>query len=219
MKNIAVACHTLRDEIELVANNLQIDFPIIWIDSGLHNYPDKLKETLQNQIDRIDNVDNVLLLFGACGNSLLGLKSAKAFLIFPKVDDCISLFLGGNKQKQLIDSEAPSYYLTKGYLESESTIWTEYCQCINKYGHNKTKVIFDKIFNKYKRLILIETGAYNPKDILETTTKISNELGLVQETVQGTLRIVYKALKGEWDEEFVVVKPGNTISLLDLLAK
>ncbi|MBZ4687083.1 MAG: hypothetical protein PWQ96_1729 [Clostridia bacterium] len=216
MKNIAVACHTLKDEVELVAKDLQVSYPIIWVDSGLHNVPKKLKETLQNQIDKIANVDNIVLLFGSCGNSLLGITSSNARLVFPKVDDCISLFLGGNEQRRVMDREAPSYYLTKGYFESETSIWTEYSYCVKKYGPQKTKIIFDKLLNKYEKLRVIDTGAYEPEEIMESTLKMARVLGLDHETITGSLRIIYKAFKGEWDEEFVIVEPGQSISLFDL---
>ncbi|MDK2986266.1 MAG: hypothetical protein PWQ96_1910 [Clostridia bacterium] len=216
MKNIVLACRTLKDEVELVVKELRVKYPIIWVDSGLHNYPDQLKEALQSQIDKIANVDNILLLFGNCGNALLGIRSDIASLIFPKVDDCISLFLGGNEQKKALDREAPSYYLTKGYFESETTLWTEYCYCVNKYGREKSKIIFDKILSKYEKLRLIKTGAYKLQDIMEKTLKMALELGLEHEIVTGSLRKVYKAFKGEWDEEFCIIEPGKNVNPSDL---
>lgn len=91
-KSIVIACETLSDEVMLVANELKLPYPIIWIKSGLHTTPERLRKAIQDQINRIDNVENIILLFGICGNSLLGLQAPKARIIFPKVDDCIALF-------------------------------------------------------------------------------------------------------------------------------
>ncbi|MBS3969531.1 MAG: DUF1638 domain-containing protein [Clostridia bacterium] len=210
-KNIVIACNALRDEINLVVNELQINYPIIWVDAGLHNHPSKLKDELQKLINNIDNVDNILLLFGNCGNSVLGLKSEKASIILPRVDDCISLLLGGNEHKAALDQKGTSYYLTKGYLHSGASMWTEYLNCIDKYGYEKSLMIFKTMLVNYKGLRLIDTGAYELDDIRDTFLKMAKEFGLEPETVPGTIRTVYKAFKKEWDEEFIVVKPGQPV--------
>lgn len=216
MKNIAVACYTLRDEVRTVLQHVKVDYPIIWIDSGLHNFPEKLNKGLQDQINKIDNVDNILLIFGTCGNSLAGLTSPKAKLIFPRVDDCISLFLGGNARRRTLDREETSYYLTKGYLENENNIWSEYNYCLNKYGPEKAKRIYDQMLRHYKRLLVIDNGAYDPEEILEETQRIAQVLELKHEVTEGSLRILYKAFNGEWDEEFAIIEPGKPISSSDL---
>lgn len=216
MKNVALACRTLKDEVQSVANDLHVSYPFIWVDSRLHNAPAKLNKVLQEEIRQISDVDNIILIFGSCGNSLYGLTSSNSRLVFPKVDDCISLFLGGNELRRQMDKEAPSYYLTKGYFSGETNLWVEYAYCINKYGPQKTRAIFNKMLNKYKKLRVIDTGAYDPEEILETTWKMAGELGLEHETINGSLRIIYKALKGEWDEEFTIVEPGQIIGYREL---
>lgn len=216
MKNIIVACYTLRDEVRLLMRELQLDCPIIWIDSGLHTFPEKLNKALQEQIDKIENVDNILLVFGICGNSLAGLNSSHSRLIFPKVDDCISLFLGGNERRRTLDREAASYYLTKGYLENENNIWTEYNYCLNKFGPDKAKKIFNKMLNHYQRLLIIDSGGYNVKEILEETKKIAEMLELEHGVTEGNMSILYKLFKGDWDDGFAVIEPGHPVTHADL---
>lgn len=216
MKNIVVACYTLRDEVMIVMRDLQLDYPVIWIDSGLHTFPEKLNKALQDQIAKIENVDNILLVFGSCGNSLANLHSPNARLIFPKVDDCISLFLGGNERRRILDRQAASYYLTKGYLENENNIWTEYNYCLNKFGPEKARKIFNKMLNHYKRLLIIDSGGYNVEDILAETQKIAEVLEMEHDVTEGSMQILYKLFKGDWDEGFAVIEPGQPVSLTDL---
>lgn len=216
MNTITLACYTIRDEIMLVVDDLRVNCPILWIDSGLHNFPEKLNKAIQEQINRIENVQNILLLFGSCGNSLAGLYSSNARIIFPKVDDCISLFLGGNERRRMLDKQDPSYYLTKGYLKNETNILTEFTYCKNRYGKEKAKTIFKKMLNNYRKLRVIDTGAYDPNEIAEETNTMADEFDLIHEIVEGSLEIIYKAFRGEWDEDFVIVEPGQTISYNDL---
>lgn len=215
-KTIAIACKTLQDEVMIVGNELNITYPIIWIESGLHTTPERLRKVIQEQINRIDNVDNILLIFGICGNSLFGLHSAKARIIFPKVDDCISLFLGGNSEKAKWERKSSGYYLTKGYLKMESNIWTDYQQCLAKYGLEKTRRLMKKMLDGYEKLRIITTGAYNLEDILDTSKDIAKKLELDHEVIEGSLHLVYKALQGIWDEDFAVIEPGHAVGFEDV---
>lgn len=216
MKNIAVACNTLKDEVQIVVEDLNVNYPILWVDSGMHNFPDKLNKAIQDIIDRIDNVDNIILLFGNCGNSINGLITPNARIIFPKVDDCISLFLGGNERRRALEKQKPSYYLTKGYLRNESNIWNEYTYCVNKFGAKKAAILFKKMLKNYQRLGIINTGGYDIGDILEETKHIAREFALIHKVIDGSLSILYKAFKGEWEQDFVIIEPGQSISYSDL---
>lgn len=211
MKTIAIACNTLKDEILWAIKGLKCDYPVIWIESGQHNTPQKLNTGLQKQIDRISNVDNIILLFGSCGNSLYGLRSMQSKLIFPRVDDCISLFLGGNEGKKEWDKKGTSYYLTKGYLENESNIWTDYNHSLNKYGEEKTKKIMQTLLKNYQKLRIIDTGSYNVQELIPETENIASKLELEHEVIKGSLHILLKALQGDWDDDFVILQPGESV--------
>jgi len=213
MKTIAVACRTIADEILLAADQVKSVYPIIWVDSRLHNFPDKLKERIQTEIDKIDNVENILLLFGYCGNSILGLVSRKARLIFPRVDDCIALLLGGNERKNQISRKSAAYFLTPGWLRYENNIWSEFCHSVQKYGYERARGIMRVLLHNYRKLNIIDTSVYDLEKFLEETEKIASELGLEQGVVKGSLDILHKALTGEWDEGFAVVEPGRAVEL------
>ncbi len=215
MKNITVACNTLRDEVRYVIKDLEVKYPVLWIESGLHNTPEKLRSAIQGQIDRIENVDNIILLFGSCGNSLVGLKSDNTRIIFPQVADCISMFLGGDDRKRELD-KIPSYYFTRGYLENEANIWSEYQYCVEKYGAERSLDIYKKMLRNYKNLRVIDTGAYKPEEIMDLTGKIAGEFKLFHEVVEGSLKFIYKAFREEWDEDFVIVEPGHEIDYHDV---
>lgn len=216
MNTIALACQTISEEVMLVINALEVPFPVLWVDAGLHNFPEKLSSRLQEEINRIENVDQILLLFGLCGNALLGLVSQNAHLIIPRVDDCISLLLGGNEQRNLISHQDRAYFLTKGMLTYENNLRDEFFRCIKKYGYQKTQEIFRLMLKNYKNLDVIDTGAYNLAELLPKTEKLATELDLSHKIVSGSLKILFQAFRGEWDKEFAVIKPGQIITLRNL---
>lgn len=211
MKTVALACQTLRDEIMFVIRDLEIQYPVLWIESMQHNNPQKLNQCIQEQIGRIGNAEAILLLFGNCGNAIQGLSARESCLVYPKVDDCISLFLGGNQPRQELDSKGVAYYLTRGYLEGESNIWREYLYCVSRYGEERARKIMGLILKNYEKLRVIDTGAFALEEFKAISQEIAGKLGLHHEVVRGSLRILYKALREEWDEDFTVVPPGEAI--------
>jgi hypothetical protein len=219
LRTLALACETIRDEIKLSFKKTGSRMPIYWVESGLHNSPERLRRHLQKEIallERRDSPDYILLLFGYCGNALLGLTSSRATLVVPRVDDCISLLLGGNKKRDLLNREAMAYYLTKGWLRHKNNLWYEHRCCLYKYGPEQTERIYRLMLGRYENLNVIKTGAYDLNEILPLTRVLAEDLGLQHRLVNGSLRIIHKALLEEWDDDFAVIKAGLPVSLKTL---
>lgn len=216
MGTAILACQTLRDELKLTIKETGVSFPTIYVESGLHNTPELLHKRIQEEINRIDNIDVILLLFGYCGNSLLGIKSDKAKLVIPKVDDCIPLLLGSCEARKNISKEMGTYFLTKGWLDYENNLLREYDRCIERYGQVRTSKIMKIMLGHYKRFMLIDTGAYPVEDVLPRTQAFAERLTMQHEVAQGSLRLFRKLLTGPWDEEFLVLEPGNAVTMSDI---
>lgn len=182
----------------------------------MHNYPHQLKEKLQQSIDEITDNDYIIMLFGLCGNALLGLSSQTANLVIPKVDDCISMFLGGNEKRRKRESTAKAYYLTKGWLRYENNIWHEYLRSVDEYGREKTRSLFNIMLKHYTHLAVIETGAYDTEGFLEKTRSIAREFNLAHQVVKSDLTLLYKALQADWETNFALIKPGHKVTLQDM---
>lgn len=216
MGTAILACQTLRDELNLVIKETGVDFPVFYVESGLHNTPELLHKRIQREINRIDNVDVILLLFGYCGNSLLGIQSNKVRLILPKVDDCIPLLLGSSQARKIFSKEMGTYFLTKGWLDYENNLIKEYDRCVARYGQVRAAKIMKIMMGNYKRFVLIDTGAYQVDSVLPKTREFAARLGMCHEVAPGSLRMVHKLLQGEWDDEFLVLEPGQQVTLADI---
>lgn len=213
MRNIIIACKTIADELNLAIKETGCNYPILWIDSGLHMHPELLRKRLQEELDHISNVDQVLLAFGLCGNSLIGITAPSYSIIFPNVDDCITLLLGSCQKRKDISQEMGTYFLTKGWLNYETNIWVEYQDAIKRYGKTKADRIFKIMLQHYKRLGIVETGAYDLDEFLEKTRLIAGDLKLEHQVIPGDLSYLKKLLTGPWDEGFIVIKPKEMITL------
>ncbi|MEW6662623.1 MAG: DUF1638 domain-containing protein [Bacillota bacterium] len=213
MRTIAIACRTIEDEINAVVKALPGCCPVRWVESGLHNFPVKLKDRIQQEIDIIDGAENILLLFGYCGNSVEGLRASKSRLVLPKVDDCISLLLGSNQARLEVGCQARSYFLTDGWLRYENNIYQEFLHCVKKYGQDKALGVFRTMLANYSALAFIDTGTYDLDHLMAKTSEFAASLNLTQVVVPGTLSLIDKAFKEEWDDDFLKVPPGMALSL------
>ncbi len=217
MSTIIVACNTIADELNLAIKATGVTHPVLWIDSKLHTKPEKLKGEIQAAISRISNVSTIILAFGYCGNALVGIKSEKARLVFPKIEDCISLLLGSAEKRRTLSKETCSYYLTRGWIESENNLAEEYAYCVRKFGPVRALRLMRTILKNYRHLTLIDTGAYDIMSLKPRTEELAATLGLCHKVVEGSQRLFHKLLTGPWDEEFVQLEPGEEITLDSLL--
>ncbi|NPV58139.1 MAG: DUF1638 domain-containing protein [Actinobacteria bacterium] len=218
MSSIVLACRTIEDEVAKAVEETGVDYPVKWVESGLHNFPDRLRNTLQREIDDISNVDTIILCYGYCGNSLLGLKSASARLVVPRVDDCISLLLGSYRKRMELSRETGTYFLTRGWLVNENNIVVEYQRCLERFGEERARKVFRTLLNHYRRLALIDTGTYPLDDErIRRSCGIMQELGLMPCVVQGSTEYLRRLLTGPWNEDFVVLEPGGTLTFEDFM--
>jgi hypothetical protein len=187
------------------------------LDFGLHTDPKSLKISLQNALDSSDpDIETILLGYGLCSQAVVGLRSGSRTLIIPRVDDCIAIFLGSVAEYQKQYSAIPgTYYLTKGWIESGDTPFSEYDILVKHYGEQIAQRITNKILKNYSRLAFINTSNNKLEDYRERARRLAERFNLHYEEIQGSDAIIKKMLYGPWNDEFVVVPPGKTISFLD----
>lgn len=183
------------------------------LDFGLHVTPEKLRTTLQQEIDTVnDHIETILLGYGLCSQAVIGITARKATLVVPRVDDCIAIFLGSRDAYHIQNKKAPgTYYLTKGWIEVGDTPFTEYDLMVKQFGKARADRVQKLLLKNYTRLALINTGQYDMERYREYARRTAERFGLQYEEIEGSNTLVKKMLDGDWDEEFVVIKPGETI--------
>jgi len=187
--------------------------PMIFLESGLHVFPEMLRRRLQTEIDGVGkDVTHILIGFGFCGNALVGLHSADKILVVPKVDDCVTLLLGSMTRRIEINRDG-AYFLTRGWLDNGVTLWDEYQRYLRQYGEKKTTIIMQSMIGHYQRLVLINTGLPEGGDWRETADRMAAAFSLEKVEIKGTYALIEKLLSGVWDQDMIVVQPGREIEL------
>jgi hypothetical protein len=64
-------------------------------------------------------------------------------------------------------------------------------------------------------LVYIDTGHQDNARYVEIAKRTAEKFHLRFEEVRGSNALIVKMLKGEWDDDFLVVERGQTVSYLD----
>jgi hypothetical protein len=216
VKRQVVACATVIEEmLPFLPEDVQYEV----LDFGLHLRPADLKIALQAKIDEASQHADVLLLgYGLCSMAIVGLKATTATLVIPRVDDCIAIFLGScEAYKAQAKKEPGTYYLTKGWIEVGDNLFEEHKRMVEKMGEEKAQRMTQLMLRNYKRLGFINTGQNEIERYRTYARDKAKEFGLRFEEIQGSPDLVKKMIYGPWDEEFLVISPGQTIRFKDFV--
>ncbi len=205
-----LACATVMEEM-LPLLSADISYQVL--DFGLHINPANLKRALQDAIDAAaGTADTVILGYGLCSMAVIGLQANGCTLVVPRVDDCIAIFLGsGRAYKQQASAEPGTYYLTKGWIEVGDTPFDDYDRLTVKYGSEKAEWVIREMIKNYTRLALIDTGRDGIERYRQVARNLAERWSLRFEEIPGSNALVRQMLYGPWDDDFVVVPPGESI--------
>jgi hypothetical protein len=250
---VVLACEMIEDEVRLVVDRVAAatgrSAPLVWIPAGLHERPERLRDHLQDLVDRLDagaeaggpvslgsvrpglgpaadraeevsvpaGVTHVVLALGFCGNGLLALRSRVLPLVFPRVDDCISLFLSDGGLREDIRRDARAFYFTRGWLDHDNPLLQSYDRWVELKGPEEALRFRKMSLRGYERVTLIDTGAFPFDESAARTQALADELDLDHARAGGSLVLLERLLTGPWDSEVVVVPPGEAITVWHLL--
>ena len=209
-----IACATVIEEmLPLLPEGVTYEV----LDFGLHLTPEKLRGQLQAAIDGASaEADTIILGYGLCSMAVVGLKANGCTLVVPRVDDCIAIFLGSHQAYlEQFSQEPGTYYLTKGWIEVSDTPFAEYERLAEKYGPKRAERMIKLMLKNYTRLAFIDTGHYEQERYRTYARHTAERFELRYEEIPGSKALVEKMLYGPWDDDFVIARPGETISYAD----
>ena len=219
MPLVILACRVLQSLMEPYLREAAI--PATFLEYGLHRTPSLMVAALQEEIDRLAEPSIILLGYGLCGNSVVGLKAQQHTLIVPRADDCITLLLGSyQRYLEEFSAEPGTYYLTKGWLESGSHPLKEYRDLVEKYDPASADWILDEQYRNYRRLVLVapsqaELDAYRHQ-ALEVAVFCAGRWGFRYEERIGSDEFIKQLVTEahrlrESTDDFLVIPPGGEI--------
>jgi len=223
-----IACDVLMRELCLLVAKSPHIFDVDFTEKNSHNHPDNLRKIIQDKIDQcIDkNYDAILLGYGLCGNSTIGLESRDTRLVIPRAHDCCTLFLGSKEEFERHFKDNPSQpFSSPGYIERSDSPFHDallrgdmetdpvYLEYVEKWGEENAKYIYETMYGtktKNKRLIYIEIPETRNPHYAALCRKRAEESGMELVPLVGSLGLLKDLIDGNWQEEsFLTLNPGQ----------
>jgi len=205
-----IACSVfLREVSELITVSPNRVDPVFF-ELGRHEKPDELRAEIQAELDRTrGEYDAVVLLFGLCGNTAVGLCSDRYTLVIPRSHDCALLLLGNRNVYQEHFGDNPSRpYDCLGYLERRRDLDTEeYEAHVKEFGREEADFLREQLHGKKEeteRIFIVTPPC--------ATVLLERPSGVCYRDVAGDMRLLKMLINGDWpNEEFLLIPPGNKI--------
>ncbi len=224
MNVMLVACNTIEDEINAAQKRLGLNYPVIWVEGGLHDWINKLRDRVQEVFEEADGkCDHLIFALGYCGGGVSEVTTGNYTTILPLTDDCISVLLG-SLDERIRTSKPVTFYLTDSWMRHENNVVDDNNRLIAKFGEAKACKIQKSVFNHYERFAFVDTGTYDLDAAKKKIEPLSESVGLRVESLPGSSAWLDKLLTGPWDDssQFLVVPPNSDIEFENwqpLLAK
>ncbi|MHB8064116.1 MAG: DUF1638 domain-containing protein [Ruminiclostridium sp.] len=233
LKLKVIACDVLNREISYLASQSKHYVDVTFLNQGLHNTPDKLRELVQVEVDKANgefpynyyntcpNYDYILLGYGLCSNGIVGLMSKSIPMVIPKAHDCITLLMGSKeKYKSNFGKYPGTYWFSSGWIErgwqpSELKYATLLKDYIQRYGEENAKFLMEMEQNwmkEYKNAGFISWDhLQNNEDYRKYTKNSSNFFNWDFFEIEGSSNLMKNILNGEFNNNEVLVVPPKAV--------
>jgi Protein of unknown function (DUF1638) len=229
-----IACNVfMREACWAIAQSPHI-IDVEFTELGEHSRPENLRQIIQARIDAVENgpkqYEAILLLFGLCGNSTVGVQARKTPLVLPRAHDCCTILLGSRAKFVEHFGAAPSTpFSSCGYLErgeyflrtqEDGTTAVEtgdngYKSLVEQYGEEDAKFIWEQMHPQHdanKRAVFIDLPQTQPLGHASRFQLKVLEAGKEYVHLDGDIRLIQNLINGSWAaEEYLTVAPGEII--------
>jgi hypothetical protein len=232
MRLKVLCCEVFYREICSLIASSPHQCDVEFLPKGLHDLgASKMTARLQECLDAVDpdRYDAVAMVYGLCNNGTVGLKTTSLKLVIPKAHDCIALFLGSrSRYRTYFDAHPGTYYRTSGWLEREDPsgagdttipqqlgLTMSYQKLVDEYGEDNAKYVMEMMGDgkaHYDRVTFIRMGLEGEARFQEQAREEAAEKQWTFEVLEGDMSILRKLIYGEWDDDFLVLSPGESLA-------
>jgi len=227
-----LCCEVLYREMCYLVANSPHTCDIEFLPKGLHDLGvEKMMPRLQECVDNVPegSYEAIVLVYGLCNNGIAGLLAGHTRVVVPRAHDCITLFMGSRKRyREYFDAHPGTYYRTTGWTERKDSsgaqditvfqrlgLSAQYEELVAKYGEDNAKYIAETMgdaLTNYNRLAFISMGLKCEKPFRDMAVKEAKERGWTFEEITGSMELLRKLIEGEWDDDFVILAPGESVA-------
>jgi hypothetical protein len=223
-----IGCEIIHREACALAARSPHKIDLQFLRKGLHDLktPDMLA-TIQSAVDAAGaGYDAVILGYARCNDGLVGLTARRAPLVIARAHDCITFFFGSRQEyKAYFDAHPGTYYRTTGWSERNSTegtghegvmsqlgLTSPYEEMVAKYGKENADYIKSIMGNwtaNYNNLCYVRMDVCDEQALIADARAEADKNQWTFDLRPGSWCLLEKLFAGNWDEDFVIVQPGQ----------
>lgn len=220
-----IACEVFRPELERLLGVDSDRFDVTYVEQGLHETPDSLRQKVQEEVERLEalGAQRILLAYGLCGRGLSGVTPKTSVLILPQAHDCIPVLLGTTQtQANECALGGSTYWLSPGWLKYPQSLFfrnreERYQDYKERYGDESAAYLIEMEslwLKNYTNVCLIHwAGWKNDAALLEESKAIARDAELPFRMLPGKPDILQALLEGGEDSRFLHIHPGYTLDI------
>ena len=221
MKEVFICCLMMEKEARAALESTGSAAEPVWMEKALHVRPEVLRDELQKTLDRVERdfaPDRVLLGYGFCGNALAGLHAGNYELVIPRIDDCITLFIGSRERKAELEGGVGTMFQTSDWTDTDESVLSQKEHLYEDFDEDEAEELFQMMFGHYHRIGVLDTHCYDLEPVVERSRAVAEALGFEHCVFDASNQYLVDLLSGgPFDEKrFIVINPGEPIALRDL---
>lgn len=217
-----IACDVLEAEVRGRVERLGLEpLALQFLEMGKHDHPETLRNDLQAEVDRLEKSGcrRLIFVYGLCSNSILGLRTERAEMVFPRAHDCITLFLGSKERYTEIQKKDPgTYWFSPGWCKGGRVPGPDHMERVEKqyreqFDEDEIEYLMEMEEMKYMHYSVAaytDLGDGDTEQSRADTKKAAALFGMEYREFKGDEGLLNRLLAGPWNEaEFLVVPPGK----------
>jgi hypothetical protein len=205
-----LACKVLMPELRHLGVP---DGQAVYLDQGLHRYPDELRGHLGVELERLEQdpgVQSVILGYGYCGGGLEGLRGGRVSLVAPRAHDCIPLLLGRLPPGGGVDVGG-TFYLSPGWVDFGKTPYTEYFETKRNFDEETALWCGQQMLKAYSEVALIRHEPLFRPHHREQGQAFADLFDLAYRETPGDLGWLRRLLSGSPQEGVMLIEAGHPL--------
>lgn len=231
-----IACNVFMREAAWCVTSSPDVVDVEFTELGEHSRPENLRAILQSRVDAVEasgkKYDAVMLLFGLCGNSTVGLQARSTQLVIPRAHDCCTILLGSRQRFVEHFGDNPSTpFSSAGYLErgeyflrtnddGSQSVQTggsgdTLKAYIEQYGEEDGRFIYEQMHPQIvgdHKAVFIDLPETRALGYAEQFLQKATAAGKQAVRLDGDIRLIRNLIHGHWNaDEFLIVPPGGKI--------
>ena len=216
-----LACGVFEQEIALHAHGATHIAETRFFEMGLHDRPDQLRATLQENLDAVDaraDIAAVVLAYGLCGRGTVGLHPLRHKLVIPRAHDCIAVFMGSKEAYAEHQHRCPAcYYYTPGWNRGRRVPGPERLEATRaelaaKFEPDDVEFVIEserETWAMHDTATYLDLGTADAEAEADYARKCAGWLSWKFEHLRGDPKLLHDLLWGNWDSKrFQIIEPG-----------